>query len=173
MKERKDQADLGSLFDYLLCSVLCSHCYRLNRPVRIRNINDASKQCLRNIDTLSHIDFIDNRTSYRRIRYSVSNSLASLVRVRRENTGGKGTPRRKVVKKSQAASQGDDRKLQAALKKLNVTAVGNVEEVNMFKDDGNVLHFAAPRGKSSQYTRRGVTCILSVPSTRRGRIERV
>jgi nascent polypeptide-associated complex subunit beta len=60
--------------------------------------------------------------------------------------GGKGTPRRKVVKKSQAASQGDDRKLQAALKKLNVTAVAGVEEVNMFKDDGNVLHFASPRG---------------------------
>lgn len=63
-------------------------------------------------------------------------------------TGGKGTPRRKVVKKSQSASQGDDRKLQAALKKLNVTAVGGVEEVNMFKEDGNVLHFQAPRGGS-------------------------
>lgn len=66
-------------------------------------------------------------------------------------TGGKGTPRRKVVKKSQAASQGDDRKLQAALKKLNVTAVAGVEEVNMFKDDGNVLHFASPRGESEFY----------------------
>ena len=63
-------------------------------------------------------------------------------------TGGKGTPRRKVVKKSQASSQGDDRKLQAALKKLNVTQIAGVEEVNMFKDDGNVLHFASPRGKS-------------------------
>lgn len=63
-------------------------------------------------------------------------------------TGGKGTPRRKVVKKSQASSQGDDRKLQAALKKLNVTQIAGVEEVNMFKDDGNVLHFASPRGES-------------------------
>ena len=62
-------------------------------------------------------------------------------------TGGKGTPRRKVVKKSQASSQGDDRKLQAALKKLNVTQIAGVEEVNMFKDDGNVLHFASPRGE--------------------------
>jgi hypothetical protein len=33
------------------------------------------------------------------------------------------------------------------LKKLNVTAVSGVEEVNMFKDDGNVLHFASPRGE--------------------------
>lgn len=70
------------------------------------------------------------------------------LRSRFRTTGGKGTPRRKVVKKSQASSQGDDRKLQAALKKLNVTQVAGVEEVNMFKDDGNVLHFASPRGES-------------------------
>ncbi|WVQ83469.1 nascent polypeptide-associated complex subunit beta [Cryptococcus sp. DSM 104549] len=59
--------------------------------------------------------------------------------------GGKGTPRRKVVKKSVTASQGDDRKLQAALKKLGVQPITGVEEVNMFKEDGNVLHFGAPR----------------------------
>ncbi|WOO78868.1 Nascent polypeptide-associated complex subunit beta [Vanrija pseudolonga] len=59
--------------------------------------------------------------------------------------GGKGTPRRKVVKKSVTASQGDDRKLQAALKKLGVQPITGVEEVNMFKEDGNVLHFAAPK----------------------------
>ncbi|WVN87238.1 nascent polypeptide-associated complex subunit beta [Cryptococcus depauperatus CBS 7841] len=59
--------------------------------------------------------------------------------------GGKGTPRRKVVKKSVTASQGDDRKLQAALKKLGVQPITGVEEVNMFKEDGNVLHFSAPR----------------------------
>ncbi|KAI9632240.1 nascent polypeptide-associated complex subunit beta [Dioszegia hungarica] len=59
--------------------------------------------------------------------------------------GGKGTPRRKQVKKSVTASQGDDRKLQAALKKLSVQPIAGVEEVNMFKEDGNVLHFAAPK----------------------------
>ena len=73
---------------------------------------------------------------------------ARSIITRFHKTGGKGTPRRKVVKKSQASSQGDDRKLQAALKKLNVTQIAGVEEVNMFKDDGNVLHFASPRGKS-------------------------
>jgi hypothetical protein len=61
--------------------------------------------------------------------------------------GGKGTPRRKVVKKSTTTIQGDDRKVQTALKKLNVQPVAGVEEVNMFKDDGNVLHFAAPKGE--------------------------
>lgn len=62
-------------------------------------------------------------------------------------TGGKGTPRRKQVKKSVTASQGDDRKLQAALKKLGVQPITGVEEVNMFQEDGNVLHFGAPKGE--------------------------
>jgi len=57
--------------------------------------------------------------------------------------GGKGTPRRKVVKK--VANPQDDKKLQAALKKLNVQAISGIEEVNMFQEDGNVLHFSNPR----------------------------
>jgi len=40
----------------------------------------------------------------------------------------------------------DDKKLQTALKKLNVQAIPAIEEVNMFKEDGNVIHFAAPKG---------------------------
>lgn len=64
-----------------------------------------------------------------------------------EIAGGKGTPRRKQVKKSGAAAAGDDRKLQAALKKMNVQPVTGVEEVNMFKEDGNVLHFGRPQGE--------------------------
>ncbi|EIN08390.1 NAC-domain-containing protein [Punctularia strigosozonata HHB-11173 SS5] len=58
--------------------------------------------------------------------------------------GGKGTVRRKVVRKTKAPAQ-DDKKLQAALKKLNVQPIPGVEEVNMFKEDGNVLHFTAPK----------------------------
>jgi hypothetical protein len=45
---------------------------------------------------------------------------------------------------------GEDPKLQAALKKLQVEPVSGIEEVNMFKEDGNVLHFAAPKGKLFQ-----------------------
>lgn len=52
--------------------------------------------------------------------------------------------RRKVVHKPKAAG-GDDKKLSAALKKLNVQPITGVEEVNMFREDGNVLHFAAPK----------------------------
>jgi len=63
--------------------------------------------------------------------------------------GGKGTPRRKVVKKSGAAAAQDDKKLQTALKKLNVQPITGIEEVNMFREDGNVLHFTAPKVHAS------------------------
>jgi nascent polypeptide-associated complex subunit beta len=61
--------------------------------------------------------------------------------------GGKGTPRRKVKKTASKSSSGDDRKLSAALTKLNVQPIPGVDEVNMFKDDGKVIHFNNPRGK--------------------------
>ncbi|KAK2075256.1 hypothetical protein P8C59_009398 [Phyllachora maydis] len=53
-------------------------------------------------------------------------------------------PRMKV-KRTAARSGGDDKKLQTTLKKLNVQPIQAIEEVNMFKADGNVLHFAAPK----------------------------
>jgi len=70
--------------------------------------------------------------------------------VRRADDGrrfrsGKGTPRRKVKKVHKNAGT-DDKKLQTSLKKLNVQPIQAIEEVNMFKEDGNVIHFAAPKG---------------------------
>ncbi|KXJ93762.1 NAC domain-domain-containing protein [Microdochium bolleyi] len=59
-------------------------------------------------------------------------------------TGGKGTPRQKARRNVNRGGN-DDRKLQAALKKLNVQPIQAIEEVNMFKSDGNVIHFAAPK----------------------------
>lgn len=60
-------------------------------------------------------------------------------------SSGKGTPRRKVKKVTRSAGT-DDKKLQGTLKKLNVQPIQAIEEVNMFKEDGNVIHFAAPKG---------------------------
>ncbi|KAF1827373.1 NAC-domain-containing protein [Dissoconium aciculare CBS 342.82] len=57
---------------------------------------------------------------------------------------GKGTPRRKV-KKVHKSSGTDDKKLQTTLKKMNVQPIPGIEEVNMFKSDGNVIHFSAPK----------------------------
>ena len=61
--------------------------------------------------------------------------------------GGKGTPRRKV-KKVHKSNGGDDKKLVSTLKKLNVQPVSGIEQVNMFKQDGKVIHFVNPQGKS-------------------------
>merc|ERR1711931_75130 len=59
-----------------------------------------------------------------------------------------GTARRKkkVVHKTTAT---DDKKLQTNLKKLSVNTIPNIEEVNMIKDDGTVLHFNNPRVQAS------------------------
>lgn len=68
-------------------------------------------------------------------------------------TGGKGAPRRKLVKKPKGAiAGGEDTKLQGALKKLAVQPMTGIEEVNMFKEDGNVLHIANPKGMYSNLT---------------------
>ena len=50
------------------------------------------------------------------------------------------------TKRAPARSGTDDRKLQATLKKLNTQPIQAIEEVNMFKEDGNVIHFANPKG---------------------------
>ncbi|CAG8582221.1 5081_t:CDS:2 [Racocetra fulgida] len=59
-----------------------------------------------------------------------------------------GTPRRKVKKVYKTATN-DDKKLQSTLKKLGVQPISSIEEVNMFKEDGNVIHFAAPKVQAS------------------------
>jgi len=58
--------------------------------------------------------------------------------------GGKGMARRKkkVVHKSNVA---DDKKIQTALKKVGVNGISGIEEVNMIKDDGEVIHFNNPK----------------------------
>lgn len=56
--------------------------------------------------------------------------------------------RRKTKKTAGRVAGGDDKKLQAALKKLNAQPIPSIEEINMFQDDGNVLHFKVPKGKT-------------------------
>ncbi|XP_037088188.1 transcription factor BTF3 homolog 4-like isoform X2 [Pollicipes pollicipes] len=62
--------------------------------------------------------------------------------------GGKGVPRRKrkVVHKT---ANTDDRKLQNSLKKLPVSNIPGIEEVNMIKDDSTVIHFNNPKVQAS------------------------
>ncbi|MCJ1467217.1 Nascent polypeptide-associated complex subunit beta [Pseudocyphellaria aurata] len=71
---------------------------------------------------------------------------AKLAKMQQSVRTGKGTPRRKA-KKVHKTTGTDDKKLQTSLKKLNVQPIQAIEEVNMFKEDGNVIHFAAPKGE--------------------------
>lgn len=43
----------------------------------------------------------------------------------------------------------DDKKITAVVKKLGATVLPTVEEVNMFRNDNSVLHFANPKVQSA------------------------
>ena len=62
--------------------------------------------------------------------------------------GGKGTQRRKkkVVHKVAAV---DDKKIQSTLKKVGVQTIPAIEVVNLFRDDGSVMHFNNPKCQAS------------------------
>ena len=63
-------------------------------------------------------------------------------------TSGKGTAHRKkkVVPRTATA---DDIKLQFSLKKLGVNNISGIEEVNMFTNQGTVIHFNNPKIQAS------------------------
>ena len=63
-------------------------------------------------------------------------------------TGGKGSVRRKF-KAPHKTTAADDQKLQGALKKLGVSPIGDIEEVNLIMDNGNVVHFSHPKVQAS------------------------
>ena len=77
------------------------------------------------------------------------------------STGGKGTVRRKKKSSSRGSSAQSDVKLTAALKKLGATNIPGIEEVNLFKEDGKVIHFVNPKVQASIQAN---TYIVSGPS---------
>merc|ERR1712070_476015 len=62
--------------------------------------------------------------------------------------GGKGTVRRKkkVVHKTTTT---DDKRLQNTLKRLGINSIPAIEEVNLFMDQGEVIHFTNPKVQAS------------------------
>ncbi|CAL8345607.1 unnamed protein product [Lota lota] len=62
--------------------------------------------------------------------------------------GGKGSVRRKKKVVHRTASA-DDKKLQFSLKKLGVNNISGIEEVNMFTNQGTVIHFNNPKVQAS------------------------
>ena len=64
-------------------------------------------------------------------------------------TGGKGSVRRKKKVASRSTAAQSAVKLSAALKKLGATNIPGIEEVNLFLDDGKVIHFVHPKVQAS------------------------
>jgi len=60
-------------------------------------------------------------------------------------SSGKGKVRRNKKGSSRSSSAQSDAKLGVALKKLGATNIPGIEEVNFFKEDGEVIHFVNPR----------------------------
>jgi nascent polypeptide-associated complex subunit beta len=61
-------------------------------------------------------------------------------------TGGKGSVRRKKKAVHKTTASSDDKKLGSTLKKMGVTNIPAIEEVNLFKQNGQVIHFSGPKG---------------------------
>ena len=76
-------------------------------------------------------------------------------------TGGKGSVRRKKKVATRSSGAQTDAKLSAALKKLGATNIPGIEEVNLFKDDGKVIHFVNPKVQAAIAAN---TYIISGPS---------
>jgi nascent polypeptide-associated complex subunit beta len=62
--------------------------------------------------------------------------------------GGKGTIRR-TKRPSQKVGGSDDKKLQGTMKKLGCHPIPQIEEVNMFMENGQVIHFKNPKLQAS------------------------
>lgn len=65
------------------------------------------------------------------------------------STGGKGSIRRKKKVATRSAAAQSDAKLSTTLKKLGATNIPGIEEVNLFKEDGKVIHFQNPKVQAS------------------------
>lgn len=63
-------------------------------------------------------------------------------------TGGKGSVRRKHKAVRKTATH-DDKRLKSTLNRLNCRDIPAIEEVNLFKEDGGVIHFVNPKVQAS------------------------
>lgn len=77
-------------------------------------------------------------------REQIQQKMARKFGTRSARTGGKGSLRRKFKAHPKSSTQ-DDKRLNSSLKKLNVSPIPAIEEVNLFKDDNTVVHFNKPK----------------------------
>eukprot|EP01083_Nonionella_stella_P002274 6544_1 len=60
-----------------------------------------------------------------------------------------GAVRRQQHKTSRRSVKQDDKRLQSSLRKLNVNTIPAIEEVNLFREDGKIIHFDNPTVQAS------------------------
>eukprot|EP01090_Pellita_catalonica_P013930 TRINITY_DN342_c0_g1_i2.p1 TRINITY_DN342_c0_g1~~TRINITY_DN342_c0_g1_i2.p1 ORF type:complete len:177 (+),score=48.29 TRINITY_DN342_c0_g1_i2:88-618(+) len=69
--------------------------------------------------------------------------------------GGKGSMRRKKKIRRNKNTSSDDKRANQTFKRLGCQPLQQIEEINMFKDDGTVIHFTNPKfqanGRSNLY----------------------
>ncbi|XP_073936238.1 transcription factor BTF3 homolog 4 isoform X1 [Castor canadensis] len=113
----------------------------------IHNNNVIKLQALYSLSVI--ISFDSSGLQIGKLRFINSMNQEKLAKLQAQvRIGGKGTARRKkkVVHRTATA---DDKKLQSSLKKLAVNNIAGIEEVNMIKDDGTVIHFNNPKVQAS------------------------
>lgn len=59
--------------------------------------------------------------------------------------GGKGSVRRKQMTRHKATAAADSKQMKSALSKIGARSIPAIESVNMFREDGKVLHFKEPK----------------------------
>jgi nascent polypeptide-associated complex subunit beta len=92
--------------------------------------------------SIFNIGFIIISLTLYRMNQAKLEKLAAQVR-----TGGPGSVRRKRKVVHKQTGSANESRLQSTLKRLAVNNIPGIEEVNLFKDDGSVIHFTNPRGK--------------------------
>ncbi|XP_045890406.1 transcription factor BTF3 homolog 4-like isoform X1 [Micropterus dolomieu] len=96
----------------------------------------------------SSIDCVTRVFTHSQMKESIMNQEKLAKLQEQVRIGGKGSARRKkkVVHRTATA---DDKKLQFSLKKLGVNNISGIEEVNMFTNQGTVIHFNNPKVQAS------------------------
>merc|ERR1712159_956303 len=92
---------------------------------------------------------IEFKGQYAKMNQSSDSVPPALARLQASvRIGGKGTVRRKkkVVHKTTTT---DDKRLQNTLKRLGINSIPAIEEVNLFMESGEVIHFTNPKVQAS------------------------
>lgn len=70
---------------------------------------------------------------------------AKLAKLQAKSGAQKVAGMRRKKKVTQSKTVSDDKRIQSTLKRFQSTNLQGIDEVNMFKDDGDVIHFKNPQ----------------------------